>query len=280
MGKRVTGFKELQNKTIKYISRKWRYLNLPQYRGDRSAVKQVTDDMTYDNPEAYDKRYLSNEADRYLHDRWHPFLISKIKGLCKSKNVFDLGCGTCEFTQHMKDAKLVVGLDASIHMLKYGARKVNCPNSILIHGDACKLPFKPKTADVTFCIGVLQWMDVRVLFSEIQRVIKDSGRFMLVFPNKWNLLSLQWRLLRMVARKLGRKTTRREEYSYREVRKSLADFGFMVKEMKSFGMLFYCPVGFQKYAKYFWILMDKVYAPFQKVFPLGLSIMVIAQKSN
>jgi len=241
--------------------------------------KQIAREQ-YNDPERYDKRYLLNETERYFHDRWHPFLISKIKELCKDKLVLDLGCGTCEFTQYMKDAKLVVGLDLSIYMLKYGLTKIKDQNFHLIHGDACKLPVKSEMVDLIFCIGLLPYVDIDSLFGECERVLKNNGEVMCVFPNKWNFLNLQGRLLRKIAQRLGKKISSREEHSYREIKKSLENFGFTVKEMKCFGMVTYCPLFLQKYAKYLWILMDKIYAPFQSIFPLGSSIMVIAQKSN
>ena len=240
----------------------------------------TVDNMEYNDPEGYDKRYLLNEAERYFHDRWHPFLISKIKELCKDKLVLDLGCGTCELTQSMKDAKLVVGLDFSIYMLKYGSKKVNHQNFHLIHGDACKLPVKSEICELICCIGLLQYVDMDSLFDECKKALKSNREIMFVFPNKWNFLNLQGRLLRKIARKLGKMISLREEYSYQEVKKSLENFGFTVKEMKCFGMVTYCPLFLQKYIKYLWILMDKIYAPFQRIFPLGSSIMVIAQKSN
>lgn len=236
--------------------------------------------MKYNDPEGYDKRYLLNEAERYFHDRWHPFLISKIKELCKDKLVLDLGCGTCEFTQYMKDAKLVIGCDFSIHMLKCGLKKVNHQKFHLVHMDACKLSIKSEISDLIFCIGLLPYVDMNSLFEECKRVLKNNEKVMIVFPNKWNFLNLHWRLLRKIARKLGKKISSRGEYSYQEVKKSLENFGFVVKEMKCFGMVTYCPLFLQEYVKYLWILMDKIYAPFQKIFPLGSSIMIEVQKSN
>lgn len=192
----------------------------------------------------------------------------------------DCGCGTCKFTYpHMESAKLVVGLDISMNMLKYCSKKISKERFYLIKGDACELPFKPKTFDLIFCIGLLQYVSMQSLFHECKRVLKDDGQIVIVFPNKWNFFNLQWGVFRKMVRTLGKETYSRKEYAYPKVKKCLEHFKFFIKEFACFGMVTYCPLFLQRYVKYLWVLMDKIYAPFQSIFPLGSSIIVVAEKS-
>ncbi len=234
--------------------------------------------MAYDKPEEYDKRYLKNKAERYLHDLWHPHLISKIKELCSERVILDVGCGSCEFTRHMREAKLTIGLDSSLPMLACGRKKLADQDTLLIYGDGQRLPIRSGVVEAIFAIGLIPYVDMRTFLGECQRVLGDGGQTMLVFVNKWNASNLESRLYRKIALRLGRRVWVRQEHSYREVRAALMDFGFTVKEMGCFGMLTPCPLSLQRYVKYLWLFMEKIYAPFQRFFPLGSSIMVIAQK--
>lgn len=234
------------------------------------------DNMKYNDPEAYDKRYLLNKTEKYLHERWHPFLFSKVEQFCKGTVTVDLGCGSGGFTSHMTDAKSVIAVDISLPMIEYCANKFReFTNIDLLLCDVVKCPIKLEVADFVF-VGLLPYIDPEVLFTECNKILKNKGIIMMTFFNKWNFLHFTTRLIRKLR---GKKTLSRSDF-YKDIFKKLEDQGFVIKEIKSFGMITYCPLFLQKYVKYLWILMDKIYAPFQKMFPLGSSIMVIAQKSN
>ena len=109
--------------------------------------------MAYDKPEEYDKRYLRSEAEGYLHDLWHPHLISKIKELCSGRVILDAGCGSGEFTRHMREAKLTIGLDSSLPMLARGRKKLADRDALLIYGDGQRLPIRSGVVEAIFAIG-------------------------------------------------------------------------------------------------------------------------------
>lgn len=230
----------------------------------------------YNDPEQYAKRYLLNETERYLHDRWYPFLFSKIKRFCKGKVVIDLGCGAGGCTAHMTNAKLVIAVDLSAPMIEYCVNKFREFSNVRLHlGDICKCPVDPEAIDFAF-IDSLHLVDPEALFTECNRIVKSKGAIMVIVRNKWNFLWVTTGLMHKIMKK---KAAYRAD-SYKDIKKKLEHHGFIVKEMKSFGMLTYSPLFLQKYVKYLWILMDKIYAPLQRIFPLGAYVVVIALKTK
>ena len=233
------------------------------------------EEIAYEDPAEYDQRNKINETEWYIYSNWHPYLISKMREIGKGKLVVDLGCGTCEFTQHLDGSKAVIGLDYSSNMLNHASNKVKELEALLLRGDACKIPIKSNISDVIYGIGLIPYVNLEPFLMECKRILGNNGKIMLVFANKWNLYNLQYSLIRKIFR---RKNYDRREYSYKEVKVALEKAGFIVLDMKCFGMVTYCPMPLQKIVKYIWRFMDKIYSPFQSALPLGISIMVLAEK--
>ncbi len=104
-----------------------------------------------------------------------------------AKIVLDIATGTGDLAIMLAQANIdkVTGLDISSGMLEVGKKKVaqlNLENKIeMILGDSEKLPFKDQTFDaITVGFGVRNFEDLEKGLSEIYRVLKPKGTFIVL----------------------------------------------------------------------------------------------------
>jgi len=104
--------------------------------------------------------------------RWQKELV---KGLDSPGVTLDLACGTGEVAVSVRErAKIVVGLDYSLFMLKVAKKKL--PELPLVRGDALNLPFKDSAFDtVLISLGLRHFGDTERALTEIRRVLKRGG---------------------------------------------------------------------------------------------------------
>lgn len=126
----------------------------------------------------YAKHALSGTG--YLAFKNIPGLLKKYT---PGKKTLDYGCGSGRSSRFLKDLGLVVeGVDISQDMLKE-ARKID--NSIpYIAIDSANIPRPPKNYDLVFSSLVLfeisSKKELLTIFTEIHRVLKDDGFFIIV----------------------------------------------------------------------------------------------------
>jgi len=104
-----------------------------------------------------------------------------------AKIVLDIATGTGDLAIMLAQANIdkVTGLDISSGMLEVGKKKVaqlNLENKIeMVLGDSEKLPFKDHTFDaITVGFGVRNFEDLEKGLSEIYRVLKPKGTFIVL----------------------------------------------------------------------------------------------------
>jgi ubiquinone/menaquinone biosynthesis C-methylase UbiE len=140
----------------------------------------------------YNERYHVRAAGDLLWVR-HEAVLQFIRdwNLPAGARVLDLGCGPGVMTRDL--ARLGysgVGLDASPAMIE------NCTKSAeaegILHswsyqlGDVESLPFPDKSFDGAICMGVIDYLSSDDKFlSEVARVLKPGGRFVLCFTNRF-----------------------------------------------------------------------------------------------
>jgi SAM-dependent methyltransferase len=110
----------------------------------------------------------------------------RISGLPRGARVADLGCGSGVFTELLRrQGYQSVGLDISPKLVALGRRKY--PGLELIEGDAENLPFESTSLDGVLLSGLVHhFPDPRRLAGEVNRVLKNSGRFVAFDPNRMN----------------------------------------------------------------------------------------------
>ena len=143
-----------------------------QYKMDNEII--IFDTSISENTEKYwNEVPLSNIRENYLLD----FLPKKI-----FENALDIGCGEGRATVVISEiSKVVYGLDSSQHLLRSLSRK-DIENSVLINGDAKKLPFPDDYFDLIISLSVIEhipFKDTKYVFMEAERVLSPGGIFLI-----------------------------------------------------------------------------------------------------
>jgi ubiquinone/menaquinone biosynthesis C-methylase UbiE len=105
------------------------------------------------------------------------------------RRILDVGCGFGGRPAYYAlrcGALEVVGVEPSpdvIQLCRDFAQEVECPNVAFRVGIAERLPFDDATFDMVIAYDVMEHVqDPRSAFSEVQRVLRQSGTALLVFP--------------------------------------------------------------------------------------------------
>jgi ubiquinone/menaquinone biosynthesis C-methylase UbiE len=117
----------------------------------------------------------------------------------KGNSVLELGCGPCTATSVFYKA---AGPEGSVIDLDYDSKMIqqartttkNYPNVLMLAGDAHKLPFENETFDRVYAkrlFQVLPQNSAPIMFSELQRVLKPGGIFVLV-DTDWTSVSVNY----------------------------------------------------------------------------------------
>ena len=103
------------------------------------------------------------------------------------KNILDIATGTGDLAILMANtnAEKIIGLDISAGMLEIGKQKVaqkQLNDKIeMVLGDSEKIPFEDNYFDaITVAFGVRNFEDLELGLSEILRVLKPNGRFVIL----------------------------------------------------------------------------------------------------
>jgi len=115
-----------------------------------------------------------------LYERGRPFhhprslaRIRTIVGDAPIDRALDLACGTGMSTVALADiAAFVVGVDASVEMLRAARKAPNC-EYLLAHAE--DLPFGDASFDAITCCSGVHWFDQARFFTEARRVLRAVG---------------------------------------------------------------------------------------------------------
>jgi demethylmenaquinone methyltransferase/2-methoxy-6-polyprenyl-1,4-benzoquinol methylase len=118
--------------------------------------------------------------------KWRNRVVEILKKK-KPKNILDIATGTGDLAINLINtgAEQIIGLDISRGMLEVGKKKVADKglNSTIemVVGDSESLPFKDQSFDaVTVAFGVRNFENLEKGLSEIYRVLKPSGTFVVL----------------------------------------------------------------------------------------------------
>lgn len=149
------------------------------------------------------------------------------------ENALDIATGTGDLAISLVDtgAKKIVGLDISKGMLEIGRQKVadlGLDQQIeMIVGDSEKLPFDANTFDaITVAFGVRNFENLELGLSEILRVLKPSGTFVVLetsVPEKFPFKQGYYCYTKMILPLIG-KLFSKDKVAYKYLSDSAAKF--------------------------------------------------------
>lgn len=116
----------------------------------------------------------------------------------KSLRLLDIGAGFGRLADLYSGAERVILLDCSFSQLKEAKERYgHDPRFSFLVADLYNLPFPDRTFDTAVMVRVIHHVaDVHAALSEIRRVIRDGGTFVLEYANKRHLKAIILYLLR------------------------------------------------------------------------------------
>jgi demethylmenaquinone methyltransferase / 2-methoxy-6-polyprenyl-1,4-benzoquinol methylase len=148
--------------------------------GKKEQVAQMFDTISgnYDN--------LNRVISFGIDVKWRKKVL-KIVSAKQPKNILDIATGTGDLAILMAktNAEKIIGLDISAGMLEVGKKKVEekkLSNKIeMVLGDSENIPFEDNYFDaITVSFGVRNFENLEKGFSEILRVLKPNGVFVIL----------------------------------------------------------------------------------------------------
>jgi MPBQ/MSBQ methyltransferase len=165
-----------------------------------------------DTQDNFDERHVAtlfNEmADEYdqLEDEWYPHLYRQIEKVIRTHfpngeglKALDVGCGTGFQTLLLQSLGFeTVGIDIARDLITRAraksAQEKTSPS--FLSGSAINIPFQDNSFDLINCCGSTLSLipDYQRALAEMTRVLKNGGRMVLEFEQRWNL-DLVWGLI-------------------------------------------------------------------------------------
>lgn len=120
-----------------------------------------------------------------------------IPAFYRKGRILDIGCGVFPVFLLKTDFKEKYGMDSALKIIKTGRKNIHFSSLNAEKGKP--LPFRDNFFDVIVLLAVLEHLEgdsVEFILSEIRRVLKKNGRFILTTPSPWagGLLKLMARL--------------------------------------------------------------------------------------
>lgn len=150
----------------------------------------------------YNQWHASHVEENDIATSWHNFVKETLlPSDIENKIVLEIGCGRGGFSNYLFQHYPLVGklyaCDYSLAALEIGRSKsVSQDKIIWKHEDAQKLSFQANTFDtIISCETIEHLPQPRTALTEMHRVLKPGGRFILTCPNYFNLFGI-WCLYR------------------------------------------------------------------------------------
>jgi len=150
----------------------------------------MLDKKRRDGSELYkDKKDLVsriNLIEKYGTNDFNQWLLKKLK-LQQGEKVLDIGCGNgSQILAYSQVTNNIVGIDLSESLLREAKKRIKefAPGKdfVLIRENGENIPFKENTFDVVTCNFAIYYMNEKKVMTEIKRVLKPYGRFLIASP--------------------------------------------------------------------------------------------------
>jgi ubiquinone/menaquinone biosynthesis C-methylase UbiE len=147
--------------------------------------------MTDKNIREFYEKYHYDGIDNPVADFMQKERCQVLKKLLKNEsgNILVVGCGSQNEMSIVNDEAKATGIDISEVAIKKARKQF--PQFNFTVADATKLPFGDKKFDCVVCSEVIEHIKDRdKALSEIKRVLKEGGTFIITTPNWWSWYGL------------------------------------------------------------------------------------------
>ena len=158
--------------------------NVKPYKNSNLDKKEQVTKMFDTISEEYDG--LNRVISFGIDVKWRNKVV-KLVGDSEPKNILDIATGTGDLAINLIEtsATEIIGLDISDGMLEVGRKKIKSKSLDgiikMVIGDSEDLPFEDNTFDaITVAFGVRNFMNLEKGLSEILRVLKPKGIFVIL----------------------------------------------------------------------------------------------------
>lgn len=151
--------------------------------------------------------YMAFSRDQFSHDR---FIFGKmvIKKYFKNSNLIeiaDIGCGSCNFFEYLRNSKLkfnYTGYDFDTKKLEKKNKFKNADNLKIIEIDLKKIEVKNIQYDIVWCSEVIEHiLDHENFFKNLFNICKPGGIIILTAPNLNNMKKYSnFKIMRMISK--------------------------------------------------------------------------------
>jgi len=231
----------------------------------------------YTNPAAYDNR-VKRPIEGFIASLWDPILLNYLETEIKDGMVVaDLGCGTFIHTQHMGKAKYIYAVDINQGMLDHGKSKIEKIKDkvTVLCESGTKTSIPDGACDLIWIDGLSEFLNLDELFTEVKRIAKPNAKFIILYQNKIHPENILVAFYYWLKKREGKKY--RTLWTFKNVAKK---YGFELENFQSTALYFYLPGFIQKYFIWLWRLLDSLYRPLQKLFPMGNNIICEFRKKD
>ncbi|THF54002.1 glycoside hydrolase family 99-like domain-containing protein [Allorhizobium terrae] len=130
------------------------------------------------------ERFLPEFSGTIEFEHYHRYLIAL--DLVKNKHVLDIASGEGFGSEILaRHAKNVIGVDVSQDAVDHANEKYARDTLSFICGSATNIPIESKSVDVVISFETIEHLsDHALMISEIKRVLKPDGLFLISSPNK------------------------------------------------------------------------------------------------
>jgi SAM-dependent methyltransferase len=185
-----------------------------------------------------DRRLYPNFNENWDDDIFRGILLKKIKPECYCLD-YGAGRGNVAQMDFKGIAKFVAGIDPEKEVLNNPyldeAKQIDLKNNII--------PYENNSFDLVFSDNVMEHVqNPSIVFSEISRVLKPGGLFLLKTPNKWHYMPIIARLTPTWFHKFYNKLRGRKSFdtyptaykvnSNMAVKKLSKESGFLIRDIQ------------------------------------------------
>ncbi len=130
--------------------------------------------------ERVERRWKTSKPLREVYHQWHKKIMSQIK---ETDKVLEIGCGVGLFAESLTKKFPQIdyaGIDYVARATKLAKKRA--PKGKFQVGNIEHLNFKPDSFDIVVGIDVLHHADLDIILSDVSKILKQGGRFIILEP--------------------------------------------------------------------------------------------------